>query len=166
MKNILKIILAAMLVLALPLVSAFDANVESDFSRTDVLKKDNAMEKIPATYELAVKEMSILPIQHWFLLYTNNGKNVMWGEFSRGYFKAEDNHGKYTWGIYGQDVFAGFYDGKFFWGRYRNGNWKAYGLFNLRSSKGKFVVFPSPVLRPQTISSAQIVTPTSVAAIK
>lgn len=156
MNKTISIILAAMLVLIVPLVSAFDTNTATELSVREVRSKDSLMEKIPETYEVAAKEMSILPVQKRFLLYSNDGKHVMWGELANGYFKGKDNHGKYTWGIYGNDVFAGFYDGKFFWGRYRNGNWVAYGLFNMRSIRGKYIVFPTITTQLATADVAKI----------
>ena len=88
-----------------------------------------------------------VPRRARFLLYTNDGQDIMWGVFANGYFRGEDNHGKYAWGIYGKSVFAGFYDGEFFWGRYRRGNWKAFGLFDKNYSKGKYVIFPPAIPR-------------------
>jgi hypothetical protein len=83
-----------------------------------------------------------------FLLYTHDGEHVMWGYVGNGYFVGQDNHGKNCWGIYGKNVFAGFYDGEFFWGKYRCGNWKAIGLFGENYSFGKYILFPTTSVRP------------------
>jgi len=148
MKTI-NIILAALLILALP-IYAFDANAQLTVKA--VMNKDTATKLIPQTYAEADKAM-ILP-RNKFLLYTLDGNNIMWGEFSKGYFKGQDTSGKYTWGIYGKDVFAGFYDGDFFWGRYRSGSWTAYGLFNLNFARGRYVVFPN--IMPTVEATAKV----------
>jgi len=83
-----------------------------------------------------------------FLLYTHDGKHIMWGFVGNGYFVGEDNLGKRCWGIYGKGVFAGFYDGEFFWGKYRCGNWKAMGLFGENYTHGKYILFPEINLEP------------------
>jgi hypothetical protein len=62
-------------------------------------------------------------------MYTSDGKHIMWGFVGNNHFVGTDNLGKRCWRIYGKGVFAGFYDGDFLWGRYRNGNWKTEGLF-------------------------------------
>lgn len=98
----------------------------------------------PQTLEEA--ERSIYPVRHRFILWTNDGAHVMWGVYGNGRFVGTDNLGKRCWGIYGKGVFAGFYDGDFFWGKYRNGAWSAEYLFGLDSSRGEFVVFPSPAV--------------------
>jgi len=53
-----------------------------------------------------------------------------------------DNLGKRVWGIYGKDVFAGLYDGQFFWGKYRQGYWRAVDLFGEDHSYGRYELFP------------------------
>jgi len=83
-----------------------------------------------------------------FLLYTHDGKHIMWGFVGNGYFVGEDNLGKRCWGIYGKGVFAGFYDGEFFWGKYRCGNWKAEGLFGENYAHGKYILFPEINIEP------------------
>ena len=98
-------------------------------------------QKIP-DQEIVEKEVEAVPIPRRFILWTYDGKHVMWGKYGNGYFTGKDNSGKYTWGIYGKHVFAGFYDGEFFWGRYRRGFWKAEGLFGLKTH-GRYVTFPS-----------------------
>lgn len=101
-------------------------------------------ELTPETYEEA--ENSISRVRHRFILYTANGVHVMWGVLGNGRFVGTDNLGKRCWGIYGKGVFAGFYDGEFFWGHYCNGYWKAQDLFGLNYSRGEYVVFPAPAL--------------------
>tara|TARA_Y100000310_G_C20698667_1_gene827658 strand:+ start:5861 stop:6541 length:681 start_codon:yes stop_codon:yes gene_type:complete len=80
---------------------------------------------------------------HRFILWTNTGEQVMWGQFGNGYFFGEDNQGVETWGIYYQGYFAGFYGEEFFQGRYRGQFWKAEGLFGLDQAHGQFKTFPS-----------------------
>ncbi len=107
---------------------------------------DNLRATVPKTYEETDAQVSSLRTR--FLLYTNDGKNVMWGTVGNGHFVGTDNQGKRCWGIYGKGVFAGFYDGEFFWGRYRSGNWKAEGLFGLNYSVGKYILFPTVDITP------------------
>ena len=102
---------------------------------------DSLRETVPRTYEETDAQVSTQRIR--FLLYTNDGKRIMWGFVGNGYFVGQDNMGKRCWGIYGKGVFAGFYDGEFFWGRYRVGNWKAEGLFGMNHSYGKYILFPT-----------------------
>lgn len=96
---------------------------------------------IPKTPDEA--EASILPPRARFLMWTHDGVHIMWGIYGNGRFVGTDNLGKRCWGIYGNGIFAGFYDGEFFWGKYQAGAWKATGLFGLRYSYGKYVLFPS-----------------------
>jgi len=107
---------------------------------------DNLRETVPATYEETDAQVSTQRTR--FLLYTHDGKHVMWGYVGNGYFVGTDNLGKRCWGIYGKGVFAGFYDGEFFWGKYRSGNWKAEGLFGLNYSHGKYILFPTADIAP------------------
>jgi len=100
------------------------------------------------------KELEAIPIPRRFLLWTHNGKNIMWGTYGNGYFRGQDNHGEYVWGIYGRGVFAGFYDGEFFFGYYRRGFWKATGLFGLETAHGRYVTFPSVYPVPMAIEEA------------
>ena len=101
-------------------------------------------EEIPKTLEEA---QAILPSSRTrYLMYTFDGLHIMWGVLGNGHFIGTDNQGKTCWGIYGQGIFAGFYDGQFFWGKYSNvGTWKAEYLFGLRVSEGKYIIFPSPL---------------------
>jgi hypothetical protein len=103
---------------------------------------DGLRDAVPSTYEETDARVSTQRVR--FLLYTNDGKLVMWGFVGNGYFVGTDNNGKRCWGIYGNNVFAGFYDGEFFWGKYRGGNWKAEGLFGLNCASGKYILFPTP----------------------
>jgi hypothetical protein len=99
---------------------------------------------VPATFEDA--EARVLPLKRRFLMWTYDGVHVMWGTFRRGYFVGADNLGKRCWGIYGRGIFAGFYDGQFFWGKYSNCAWKAQYLFGLAYSSGSYVTFPQPTV--------------------
>lgn len=115
-----------------------------DLPNVDV---DNMRELVPESYD----ETDARVVQRTrFLLYTNDGKHVMWGFVGNGHFVGTDNMDKRCWGIYGKGVFAGFYDGEFFWGNYRCGNWKAQGLFGLNSATGKYILFPTPTLTADT----------------
>jgi hypothetical protein len=109
---------------------------------TDV---EDLKETVPETYE----ETDARILQRTrFLLYTHDGKHIMWGFVGNGYFAGQDNLGKRCWGIYGKGVFAGFYDGEFFWGKYRCGNWKATGLFGENYTHGKYILFPTTNITP------------------
>ena len=105
---------------------------------TDEVEK--LKEQIPKNLQEA--ESIMPPIRTRYLMYTNNGAHIMWGSLGNGRFIGTDNNGKHCWGIYGQGIFAGFYDGQFFWGKYSNGAWKAEYLFGLRYSQGNYVLFP------------------------
>jgi hypothetical protein len=102
-------------------------------------------EMVPKTYEEADARICL---RTRFLLYTHDGKHIMWGFVGNGYFVGLDNLGKRCWGIYGNGVFAGFYDGDFFWGKYRCGNWKAEGLFGENYAHGKYILFPTTNITP------------------
>jgi hypothetical protein len=95
---------------------------------------------IPKTLEEA--EAEIVPLRARYLMWTHDGVHIMWGFCGNGRFTGNDNSGKHCWGIYGKGVFAGFYNGEFFWGRYRNGTWKAQDLFKPGPTHGKYVLFP------------------------
>jgi hypothetical protein len=97
-------------------------------------------EKIPETYSST--EELVHPLKNRYLMYSHDGKHVMWGFYRNGFFVGKDNHGKLCWGIYGKNIFAGFYDGEFFWGKYGRGFWKATGLFGERLTWGRYVLFP------------------------
>jgi len=97
-------------------------------------------ERIPKTYEQA--EALVMPIRSRFLMYTNDLRHIMWGTFGASHFVGVDNQGKRAWGIYYQGIFAGFYDGEFFWGKYSNGYWKAQNLFDLPQSYGRYTIAP------------------------
>lgn len=107
---------------------------------------DGLRDAVPDNYEEANARVSNRRTR--FLLYTNDGKHIMWGYVGNGHFVGTDNLGKRCWGIYGKGIFAGFYDGEFFWGKYRCGNWKAEGLFGLNSAQGKYILFPTPDITP------------------
>jgi hypothetical protein len=115
---------------------------EENLEEIDV---DALKESVPETYD---ETDSRICQRVRFLLYTHDGKHVMWGFVGNGYFVGQDNLGKRCWGIYGNGVFAGFYDGEFFWGKYRCGNWKAEGLFGENYTHGKYLLFPTTNITP------------------
>jgi hypothetical protein len=77
----------------------------------------------------------------------------MWGSYGNGRFVGTDNLGKRCWGIYGKGIFAGFYAGEFFWGKYDGGKWKAEYLFGLENSSGAYVLFPPPAIASDSAES-------------
>lgn len=100
--------------------------------------------KVPATFEEA---NSIIPVRrNRYLMWTHDLAHVMWGVYGGGHFVGTDNLGKHAWGIYGNGYFAGFYDGHFFWGKYSNTEWKAQGLFGMRSCYGGYKLAPMPAI--------------------
>ena len=115
---------------------------DDNLEETDV---ENLKESVPETYE---ETDSRICQRTRFLLYTHDGKYIMWGFVGNGHFVGKDNLGKRCWGIYGKGVFAGFYDGEFFWGKYRCGNWKAVGLFGENYTHGKYILFPTTNIEP------------------
>ena len=119
-----------------------EIDVVEELEETDV---EDLEESVLGTYE---ETDSRICQRTRFLLYTHDGKHIMWGFVGNGYFVGEDNLGKRCWGIYGKGVFAGFYDGEFFWGKYRCGNWKAMGLFGENYTHGKYILFPKINLEP------------------
>jgi len=120
-------------------VDAVDKLEEIDVENLGEMEVDDLKEMVPGTYEEADAQICR---RVRFLLYTHDGKHVMWGFVGNGYFVGEDNLGKRCWGIYGKGIFAGFYDGGFFWGKYRCGNWKAMGVFGENYTHGKYILFP------------------------
>jgi hypothetical protein len=123
-----------------PEIDVAEEPEETDDDNLEGIDVDALRESVPGTYEEAD---SLICKRVRFLLYTHDGKHIMWGFVGDGYFVGQDNLGKRCWGIYGNGVFAGFYDGEFFWGKYRCGNWKAEGLFGENYTHGKYVLFPS-----------------------
>ena len=113
--------------------------------KLEEMEVEDLEESVPETYE---ETDSRICQRTRFLLYTHDGKHIMWGFVGNGYFVGEDNLGKHCWGIYGKGIFAGFYDGEFFWGKYRCGNWKAMGLFGENYTHGKYMLFPEINLEP------------------
>ena len=113
------------------------------FDDLEAMEVDDIKERVLETYEETDAQI-VRRVR--FLMYTHDGKHVMWGYVGNGYFVGQDNLGKRCWGIYGRGIFAGFYDGEFFWGKYRCGNWKAIGLFDENYSHGKYILFPTATL--------------------
>lgn len=164
MKKIMSIVLLALLLVSI--VSAVHAKegfgsfrLNPKTSRTSAVlteeKIDELREQIPQTYKLAQESMSDAPqlIYTRFLMWTDDGRHIMWGTRANGYFVGHDNLGKTAWGIYNTKIFAGFYDGEFFYGRYSRGRWVAYGLFGLEKSGGIFVLFPQRSILPLAINN-------------
>jgi hypothetical protein len=129
----------------LPEIDVAEEPEETDDDNLEGIDVDALRESVPGTYEEAD---SLICKRVRFLLYTHDGKHIMWGFVGDGYFVGQDNLGKRCWGIYGNGVFAGFYDGEFFWGKYRCGNWKAEGLFGENYTHGKYILFPTPSITP------------------
>jgi len=155
-------------ILMVNLVMAATSTVNTSVSAADSIEKanqdtsvvvspeqaedtDQLKELTPATLEEA--ERSIYPVRNRFLMWTSDGMHIMWGIYGNSRFVGTDNLGKRCWGIYGKGVFAGFYDGEFFWGRYSNGLWKAQYLFGLDNSRGSYVLFPSPAITNEDVAS-------------
>jgi len=138
----------ALLILLIGLVSASAANSiavkkeQNEITSVSKVVKEN----VPSSYSDAEKKVSILPVPVKYLMWTNDGNHIMWGKFGRGYFVGTDNMGKTAWGIYYGGVFAGFYDGNFFSGKYSRSDWKAENLFGEKYSYGKYITFPQPIL--------------------
>jgi len=120
--------------------------IPEELKKAPEIDLNNLRETVPRTYEETDAQVSSQRSR--FLLFTHDGKNVMWGSVGNGHFVGTDHLGNRCWGIYGKGIFAGFYDGEFFWGRYRSGNWKAEGLFGLNYSFGKYILFPTVAISP------------------
>ena len=129
----------------LPKIDAVKELEEIDDENLEEMDVEDLEESVLGTYE---ETDSRICQRIRFLLYTHDGKHIMWGFVGNGYFVGKDNLGKRCWGIYGKDVFAGFYDGEFFWGKYRCGNWKAVGLFGENYTHGKYILFPTTNIEP------------------
>ena len=100
---------------------------------------DKVKELVPETYEEA--EAKIITVKRRFLLWTQDGVHIMWGRCGNGLFVGTDNAGVHAWGIYSNTYFAGFYGEQFFQGRFRNGHWKAVGLFGESQTHGEYILF-------------------------
>ena len=135
-------VLAATLMLGIMTVNAFD-NTLIDTNKITSKDAEELKESIPKTFEET--NALIAPIRSRFLLWTHDGRHIMWGFYGNGHFTGIDNLGKRAWGIYGGGYFAGFYDGEMFLGKYRNGYWKAIYLFNEKIYYGRYVTFPAAV---------------------
>ena len=130
-------------------LSAHPVNVLSNDAAISSMEIADELEQLRANMPDTVDEArNRMQVHYRFLLYTHDGVHIMWGHCGKGIFIGTDNLGKRVWGIYGNQVFAGFYDGQFFWGKYRNGNWVAIDLFNIPRSHGQYQLFPiiSPTL--------------------
>jgi hypothetical protein len=129
----------------LPEIDVAEELEEIDDENLEETEVEDLKERVPETYE---KTDALICQRTRFLLYTHDGKHIMWGFVGNGYFVGQDNLGKRCWGIYGNGVFAGFYDGDFFWGKYQSGNWKAEGLFGEDYTHGKYILFPTTNIEP------------------
>ena len=129
----------------LPEIDVAEEPEETDDGNLERIDVDALRESVPGTYEEAD---SLICKRVRFPMYTHDGKHIMWGFVGDGYFVGQDNLGKRCWGIYGNGIFAGFYDGEFFWGKYRCGNWKAEGLFGENYAHGKYILFPTTNREP------------------
>jgi hypothetical protein len=129
----------------LPEIDVAEELEETDDENVEEREVEDLKESVPETYE---ETDARICRRTRFLLYTHDGKHIMWGFIGNGYFVGQDNLGKHCWGIYGKGVFAGFYDGEFFWGKYRCGNWKAEGLFGENYTHGKYILFPTTNIIP------------------
>ncbi len=123
-------------------IAANKAVVNNEKGAITEEQKAELRAEVPS-YEKAEKTVTEIARPRRFLMYTYDGKNIMWGTMGRGYFIGEDNKGKKAWGIYHGGVFAGFYDGDdFFVGKYNRGAWKAENLFGQKYTAGRYVLFP------------------------
>ena len=154
-------VIAAMAIMALLLVSMVSAipMAKPQMQNRDAVQIDEAAvaelkEQVPAKYELAEIEVDAVEIPKRFLMWTNDGAHIMWGRVGNGYFVGQDDLGKRVWGVFGNNMFAGLYDGEFFYGHYKWGRWHAYNLFGLEKSAGRYIVFPTWP-RPVAISAAE-----------
>jgi hypothetical protein len=129
----------------LPKTDDVKESEETGAENLEEIDVDDLKERVPETCD---ETDSRICQRVRFLLYTHDGKHVMWGSVGNGYFVGQDNLGKRCWGIYGNGVFAGFYDGEFFWGKYRCGNWKSEGLFGENYAHGKYILFPTTSIEP------------------
>jgi hypothetical protein len=118
--------------------------VSADPSSVDLVK---LKAEVPLTYKEA--QASIVSRTR-YILYTADGVHIMWGTEGNHRFVGTDNNGKQCWGIFGDGIFAGFYDGNFFWGQYTSSTWKAEGLFGLNTARGSYILFPSPATTSNT----------------
>jgi hypothetical protein len=104
--------------------------------------------QVPVSYKDAQASISV---RTRYLIYTSDGVHIMWGFEGNNRFVGTDNNGKQCWGIFGDGIFAGFYDGTFFWGKYASaGTWKAQSLFGLNTSQGSYILFPQAIAVPVT----------------
>ena len=111
---------------------------------------EEAKELIPKTYEEAKTKVQLaIETPNKFIFWTQNGKNVVWGEYGNGYFFGDDNNGKHMWGTFYKGWAVGFYDDHYFIGKYwyKNNNtniwkWQAWSLFeNGQVSNGRLILF-------------------------
>ncbi|OGI14996.1 hypothetical protein A3K63_03155 [Candidatus Micrarchaeota archaeon RBG_16_49_10] len=149
--ELMKMIPAALVVLLVgsTMAYAFNGN-EFSISKKE-LDEGQLKEMVPESYDKAlelVEPPDAVAKPNRFILWTNDGQNVMWGKYGNGFFVGEDNTGKKAWGVYHKGIFMGFYDGKEFKGEYGGPRlkrffwWRADGLFGLKDGKGGILTFP------------------------
>ncbi len=150
--NLLAIMLVGIFLFSTMLVVAFEDTTTKEKSiakleiaDVDIVDEESIQELVPSEKEVTTM-IDRLRVPKRFILWTHDGKNVMWGKYGNGYFTGKDNNGKKAWGIYYDGSFAGYYDDHFFYGRYNDHRWKARGIFGMRSSYGGFKTFPFPRL--------------------
>jgi hypothetical protein len=104
--------------------------------------RDRFSDLVPTSYDRVAKDIAESDRAHRFILWTHDGKHLMWGTYANGYFIAEDNEGNDIWGIYNDGTFAGFGGNGFFVGKYRSHIWGAWNLFEEgKRSFGQFKTF-------------------------
>ena len=149
-KRLLPTVLVATVLLSATFAAALDNRIKLKTEIDKLWSKPEAIKQlVPATFEEV--DAKIVPIKTRFLMWTKNGVHVMWGQYGNGFFTGTDDLGVKVRGIYGRSVFAGFYNGEFFYGRYNNGNWMAIGLFGEKISTGKYVTFPPIIAEPSPL---------------
>ena len=131
------------------------AGIPNGYDATAKLIDSSSSAGTDATGKPGVIIRPIRPLPSRFLMWTNNGEHIMWGRMGNGYFTGQDNNGKKAWGIYQNGVFAGFYGGDFFYGKYGFMQWKAVNLFGEKYSAGGYMVFPRivPMVTAQDIQN-------------
>jgi hypothetical protein len=131
-------------VISISTESTFGSNSDLDLPTEIPEEAEELKEIVPAT--VAEAEANVVPLRNRFLMWTHDLEHVMWGYYRNGFFIGTDNQGKLAWGVYGNGFFAGLYDGEFFWGKYRDGRWRARYLFGEEKvTHGGYVVAPTIV---------------------
>jgi len=152
------ILLLTLIISVISVSAAANGNLIAAKNNREITEEQKAELKaeVPESYEKVEKEIAkAVPVPRIFLMYTYDGKNIMWGTYGGGYFIGQDNLGKKAWGIYHGGIFAGFYDGDdFFVGKYSRGVWKAENLFDKKFSSGRYILFP--LISPTAVTAEPI----------